>query len=52
MTGGMVDYVDPKELGSNFSSLLAKPVIATQVVAKVKLHKALCFRNEMPSDIS
>ena len=31
---------------------LAKPVIATQVVAKVKLHKALCFRNELADDIS
>ena len=52
MTGGIVDYVDPKELTNNFASLLAKPVIATQVVAKVKLHKALRFRNEVEKDIS
>ena len=52
ITGGMIDYTDPKELKSNFTGLLARPVIATNVIAKVKLHKALCFRKELPKNIT
>ena len=32
--------------------MLSVPVIATQVEAKVKLHKGLQFRNELQSDLS
>ena len=32
--------------------MLAVPVVATQVEAKVKLHKGLQFRNELPQDLS
>ena len=32
--------------------MLAKPVIATNVEAKVKLHQALQFRNELPENLS
>ena len=32
--------------------MLAIPVVATKVEAKVKLHKGLQFRNELASDLS
>lgn len=52
LTGGMVDRVNPADLTANFNSFLAKPVIATNVIAKVKLHKGLRFRNENEANIS
>ena len=52
LTGGMVDKVDPTNLKENFASFLSNPVIATNVTCKVKLHKGLCFRNELESNIS
>lgn len=48
----MVDRVSPADLTANFNSFLAKPVIATNVVSKVKLHKGLRFRNENVVNIS
>jgi hypothetical protein len=41
LTGGNVERVDPVQLTSNFSNILSEPVIASNVVAKVKLHKGL-----------
>ena len=32
--------------------MLAIPVVATKVEAKVKLHKGLQFRNELATDLS
>ena len=48
MTGGQIERVDPENLCSNFEEFLSKPVLATNVVLKVKLHKGLEFRNELP----
>ena len=45
-TGGMVERVNPENLAKNFSNILAKPIIATNVVTEIKLHKGLEFRNE------
>jgi len=39
-------------LTSNFANILSKPVIATNVIVKVKLHKGLHFRNEAPDSLS
>jgi hypothetical protein len=39
-------------LNSNFKAFLSESVIATRVVAKVKLHKGLQFRNENPQNLS
>jgi len=33
-------------LTSNFANILSQPIIASNVVAKIKLHKGLLFRNE------
>jgi hypothetical protein len=52
LTGGLVDRVNPTSLTKNFANMLAKPVIATNVLTKVKIHKALKFRNEMPQHLS
>jgi hypothetical protein len=49
-TGGDVDRVDPTELTKNFSSILANPVIATQVSTTFVIHQALQFRNEVATD--
>lgn len=52
LTGGAVERVNPTSLTKDFANILAMPVIATKVEAKVKLHKGLMFRNENPIDLS
>lgn len=47
LTGGAVERVNPTTLTKNFANMLAVPVIATNVEAKVKIHKGLQFRNEL-----
>ena len=39
-------------LAKNFANMLSVPVIATNVEAKVKIHKGLQFRNELGKDVS
>jgi len=41
LTGGNVERVDPVALTSNFANMLSQPVIASNVIAKIKLHKGL-----------
>ena len=52
MTNGEVERVNPIDLTNNFSNILSQPIIASNVVAKVKLHKGMTFRNEAPERIS
>ena len=52
LTGGVVERVDPTTLTKNFASMLEMPVIATNVEAKVKIHKGLQFRNELAKDLN
>lgn len=52
MTGGNVERVNPMTLTQNFANMLAKPVIATSVVTKVKLHKGLTFRHELDANLN
>lgn len=52
LTGGNVERVDPVSLTKNFANILSQPIIASNVVAKVKLHKGLQFRNENPEFLS
>ena len=52
MTGGNVERVNPTTLTQDFANMLSVPVIATNVDAKVKLHKGLQFRNELATDLS
>jgi len=52
MTGGEVERVNPLELTKNFANILSTPVIATNVITKVKLHKGLEFRNENAINLS
>ena len=52
LTGGEVERVDPIDLTKNFASILSQPIIASNVVCKVKLHKGLQFRNENPINLS
>ena len=52
LTGGNVNRVNPVTLNSNFSNIFATPVIATNVVTKVKLHKGLRFRNELEQNLN
>ncbi len=51
-TGGKVERVNPTTLTQDFANMLSVPVIATNVDAKVKLHKGLQFRNELATDLS
>lgn len=41
LTGGKVERVDPTTLTQDFANMLSVPVVATNVEAKVKLHKGL-----------
>ena len=50
LTGGEVERVNPASM--NFSSSLSAPIIASNVVAKIKLHKGLMFRNELDDNLS
>lgn len=52
LTGGNVERVNPTNLTQDFANMLSVPVIATNVEAKVKLHKGLQFRNELAADLS
>lgn len=52
VTGGNVERVNPLELTQNFANILSLPVIATNVILKVKLHKGLEFRNENTASLS
>jgi hypothetical protein len=45
-TGGEVTVVDPLNIMSEFSNILANPVIATDVTTKIILHRDLYFRTE------
>ena len=47
-----MERVNPTTLTKNFANMLSKPVIASNVVTKVKLHKGLMFRNELPQNMS
>lgn len=47
-----MERVSPETLKNNFANILSKPVIATNVVVKVKLHKGLTFRNEAQQALS
>jgi hypothetical protein len=52
LTGGNVERVSPTSLTQNFANMMSKPVIATNVVVKVKIHKALEFRNEAEANLN
>jgi hypothetical protein len=52
LSGGNVERVDPISLTKNFANILSEPIIASNVVAKIKLHKGLQFRNEMQEHLS
>jgi len=41
LTGGEVERVDPISLTKNFANILSQPIIASNVVAKVLLHKGM-----------
>lgn len=45
-SGGTVSKLDPTKLTSEFSAILAEPVVATSVEVKVLLHRGLRFRDE------
>ena len=40
-TGGQVNIVDPLKLTEEFGSILADPIIATNVTASLQVHKRL-----------
>ena len=52
MTNGEIERVDTNNIGQNFKEFLAKPVLATKVQLKVKLHKGLEFRNELVQNLN
>ncbi len=51
-TNGSLTRVTPERLTTDFANILDDEVVGTQVRIRVMLHKALRFRNELPTDIS
>lgn len=51
-TGGNVSIIEPDELKDNFANILKAETIATNATVKIKLHKALEFRNEDEKDMN
>lgn len=47
-TNGEIERVNPSDIQRNFGDFLSRAVLATRVELKVKLHKGLEFRNELP----
>ncbi|XP_038073703.1 circularly permutated Ras protein 1-like isoform X2 [Patiria miniata] len=45
-TGGQVSVVDPMKLNEEFANILDDPILATNVSAKLVLHKGLYFRDD------
>ena len=52
MTNGEIERVNPSDISKNFDGFISRMVLATKVVLKVKLHKGLEFRNEVPMYLS
>ena len=52
LTNGQIERVDTHNLGNNVKEILSKPVIATNVKLKVKLHAGIEFRNELLKNLS
>lgn len=46
LTNGNVERIDPSDLTKDFGAILKDEIVATKVDVKVRLHKALKFRNE------
>ena len=51
-TGGSVNIMNPTKMKENFSAMLQKSAIATNVTVKVLLHKAFEFTNEDESNLN
>mmetsp|Transcript_33278 Transcript_33278/g.32722 ORF Transcript_33278/g.32722 Transcript_33278/m.32722 type:complete len:106 (+) Transcript_33278:458-775(+) len=51
-TGGDVNIIDPSQAGEGFGKIVKRATIATNVTLKVKLNRALEFRNENEEDLS
>lgn len=52
LTGGDILRVNPVNIGNDFDAILSERLLATNVVVKVIIHKALTFRNEDEIHIS
>jgi len=47
ITNGNVERIDPSDLTKDFGAILKDEIVATKVEFKIRLHKALKFRNEI-----
>lgn len=45
-TNGTVTRVQPDQIGNDFANILKDEIVGTHVDLKVRLHRALMFRNE------
>lgn len=50
-SGGEITKVSAQDVTKNFSSILANPVVASDVAATLVLHKGLAFRNVEENDV-
>lgn len=47
-TNGTITRVNPADIEKDFASVLQDEIVGTKVVLKMRLHKAMKFRNEDP----
>lgn len=52
LTGGDILRVNPLNIGKDFEAIVGERLLATNVVVKVIIHKALQFRNEDETNLS
>jgi len=51
LTSGSLTRVDPNEITSQFANIMKQEVVATQVEVKLRLHRAMKFRNESEENL-
>jgi len=51
LTSGSLTRVDPNEITNQFANIMKQEVVATQVEVKLRLHRAMKFRNESEENL-
>lgn len=50
-TNGNVLVVSPEDISKKFANILKDEIVALNAIVKIRLHKSLKFRNELPENL-
>lgn len=50
-TNGNLLVVNPEDITKKFANILKDEIVALNATVKIRLHKSLKFRNELPENI-